>query len=577
MMELEKNKTEKRKRRILFGAAAAGLIISAVMVFLFTGKQEEEESVVYKETRVEYGTLTVGITKSGSVDIGTVEQTFALDMSALQRVDTTKSTDKNTGDSGGAPNFGNAGGMMPAGGMGAPGTAPDLFGQMLGGSGNLTKTGDDFSLKVAGVSVSVGQQVEKGDILYEIEAESVFGLEEELQTNVEKAKTDLDAVYADQILSKQTAKYTYESSIAYGSYAETEYTAAVRELNDTVEDNRITLERAQVSLAEYQARLEDITESYEDALQIVKNCEYSLNSTSPSNAGNYVYYYELTESAKSTADSLEKQKEQLENSVEQAQENVEKAAQNYNVSLRESEKGQLSAKQTYDLRNLAYATARETYDITLANLEEDAAAQEKIYEEAKEKWEEYSSYISGNAVLAQYSGVITGVELKKGDSISTDSLLVTLYDMEDVTMTVTVDERDMDDISLGVEADIGFTAYPEEIFTAQVTEISDASTDSEGNVVYDVTVTLEGDISELFQGMTGDITFVTSQSEETLYIYKRAVITENEKNYVKIRDEEGNIVKKEITTGFTDGTYIQVTEGLSEGDIVLIESKVEAS
>lgn len=578
-MELKKNKTGKGKRRILFWTAGV-LIMSAVIAFLYAGKQEEEETVVYKETRAEYGILTVGITKSGSVDIGTIEQTFELDMSALQRVDTENNTGKSTGNNTGVQGFGNAGGMVPAGGMGVPGVGgagPDLFGQMLGGGGNLTKTGDDFSLKVAGVPVSVGQRVEKGDILYEIEAESVSGLEQELQTNVEKAKADLDAVYADQILSKQTAKYTYESSMAYGSYAGTEYAASLQELNDTVENNRITLERARVSLAEYQVQLEDITESYHDAVQILENCEYSLNHTSPSNAGNYVYYYELTESAQATADSLEKQKEQLEKSVEQAQENVEKASGNYNASLRELENGQLSAKQVYDLRNLAYHTARETYDVTLANLREDAATQEKIYEEAKEKWEEFSSYINGNGVLAQYSGVITSVELKEGDSIATGSALVKLYDMEDVTMSVTVDEKDMDDISLGSEANINFTAYPEKTFTAQVSKISDASTDSDGNVIYDVTVTVQGDVSGLFQGMTGDITFVTSRSEETLYIYKRAVITENEKNYVKIRDDEGKVIKKEITAGFTDGTYIQVMEGLSEGDVVLIESKVDAS
>lgn len=567
-MDLKENKTGKMRRRI-FAGAAGGLIILAAVVFGFTGGRKEEENIICKETRVEYGTLTAGITKSGSVDIGTVEQTFDLDMSALQRVDTGKDTEKTTGTQG----FGNGGGMPGA--MEMSGGGLNLFGQMLGGSGNLTGTGDDLSLTVAGVLVSVGQQVEKGDSLYEIEEESVSDLEQELQTNVEKAKADLDALYAEQTLSKQTAKYTYESSVAYGSYAGTEYAAAMQELQDIVENNRIALERAESSLAEYQTRLDDITDSYEDAAQVLENCEYSLNHTKASDAAGYVYYYELTESARETADSLESQKEQLENSVEQAQENLDKAAENYNTALRELESGQLSAKQTYDLRNLAYDTAQETYDVTLANLEEDAAAQEEIYEEAKEKWEKFSSCISGNAVLSQYSGVITDVTLKDGDSISTGSALVTLYDMEDVTVSVTLDEKDMENISLGTEAKISFTAYEAEIFTAQVTEISDASTDSDGNVVYDVTVTVEGDVSKLFQGMTGDVTFVTGQSEETLYIYRRAVVTENEKSYVKVLDEEGNAVKKEITTGFSDGTHIQVVEGLSEGDIVLIESRAD--
>ena len=94
----------------------------------------------------------------------------------------------------------------------------------------------------------------------------------------------------------------------------------------------------------------------------------------------YVYYYELTESAQATVDSLEQQKEQLENNVRQAEENVETASENYNASKRSLDQGRLSAEQTRDLRKLAYQTAQETYDITLAYLEEDAAAQEGIYQ-----------------------------------------------------------------------------------------------------------------------------------------------------------------------------------------------------
>ena len=194
--------------------------------------------------------------------------------------------------------------------------------------------------------------------------------------------------------------------------------------------------------------------------------------------------------------------------------------------------------------------------------------------ETKEKWDEFSSYIGDNNVLSGYSGVVTSVELEEGDSISTGTALITLYDLEDVTMTVSVYEDDMTDIAIGSLANISLTAYPDEMLTAKVSEISDASTDSKGNVIYDVTVTIEGDTSGLFQGMTGDITFVTEQSEETLYVLKRAVITDKNKSYVKVKEADGDIVKKEVTTGFSDGRYISIVEGLVEGDTVLIESKV---
>lgn len=175
--------------------------------------------------------------------------------------------------------------------------------------------------------------------------------------------------------------------------------------------------------------------------------------------------------------------------------------------------------------------------------------QQETYNETLEKWNEFSTYIDGNAVCARYNGVITGVELEAGDKISTGTSLVTLYDMDEVTMTVTVDEDDM-------------------------TAIGDATSDSSGNITYDVTVTLEGDVSGLFQGMTGDVTFVTEQTEEVLYVSRRAIITEDDKTYVKVKTADGSIVKKEITTGLSDGSNVEIPGDIAEGDTVLIESSI---
>lgn len=589
-------KTIKGKKQNYVLLAALLFLLGAAAWAAMTMNGSKEEEIVYKETKAEYGMLTVGVSKSGAVDIGTTTQKFDLDMSALKRADTGSSSGSSSSSSGSS----SSGGASAQGGTGAPmgmGTsvkieAPsgtgssgggnaggifNLFSQMFGGAAASTGNTDASSLTISAIKISVGQEVSAGDVLFEVEKEDVEDLEKELQDNVEKAKADLDAVYADQKLSGQTAKYTYESSLAYGTYAQTGYNNELLKLQEAVETNRINLERAQASLTEYQTRLQSVTTSYENAAQAQKNCEYSLSHTDSMDVYLYQYYYNLTEQAKQTADSLKQQKEQLENNVEQAETNVETLTKNYNTSKRSLEQGKLDAAQTLSLRNLAYANAKEVYDVTLAYLEDEVTAQEETYEEAKEKWEEYSSYINGNSVLSKYDGIITSIELSEGDSIKTGSSLITLYNMEDVSMTVKLYEKDMTDITRGMAANIVFTAYPEQMFAAVVSEISEASTDSKGNVVYDVTVNVEGDVSGLFQGMTGDITFITGESEETLYVSKRAVTIEDNKSYVKIRKEDGAVVRKEVITGFTDGTYIQIKEGLSEGDIVLIESKVSGS
>ena len=147
------------KWKILSGAIS-GLVITALTFSVWIGNWDRQEGYVYKETRVEYGKLTIGITKSGSIDIGTVEQTFDLDMSALQRVD--------TGNFQSSPDMGGSAGGMPAmeGVEAVGGSGLNMFSQMFGGGGTLTGIGEDSSLIVAGVRVSVGRQVAEGDILY---------------------------------------------------------------------------------------------------------------------------------------------------------------------------------------------------------------------------------------------------------------------------------------------------------------------------------------------------------------------------------------------------------------------------
>ena len=538
-------KSWSKRRKLTTGVCGVCVIAVVAGAIGLSGGSDTE--VIYKETTVKYGTLVKGVTESGSVDIGTVDQTFDLDMSALQRTDTSgiSSSGGSSGSTAGSSSGSGGFGGMSASGGGAQGGL-DMFGQIfnMGGSSSGSN-GDDSTLTVAEVVVSVGQQVSEGDPLYLLEEDCGSDLEDELQSNVEKAKADLEAVEADQTLSRQQAKYTYDSSTAYGSYIDTEYSTTLQELQNAVDSAASALEQAQTSLEDYQAQLEEVTTAYEDAAQVLSNCQYSLNNTDPADdTYGYVYFAQLTTQAQSTADSLEQQKEELEQKVEQAEENVTTAETAYNKAKRELEQGKLTAAETKKLRTLAYNTAQ------------------------------FSTYIDGNAVCARYNGVITSVELEAGDKISTGTSLVTLYDMDEVTMTVTVDEDDMTDISLGSAANIALTAYPEDIFTAKVTVIGDATSDSSGNITYDVTVTLEGDVSGLFQGMTADVTFVTEQTEEVLYVSRRAIITEDDKTYVKVKTAEGSIVKKEITTGLSDGSNVEISGDIAEGDTVLIESSI---
>jgi HlyD family secretion protein len=174
-------------------------------------------------------------------------------------------------------------------------------------------------------------------------------------------------------------------------------------------------------------------------------------------------------------------------------------------------------------------------------------------------------------VYAGYSGVVTSVELSVGDTLHTGDVLITLYNDHDLSLTLTVAQDNMTDIAIGTQANIALTAYPDTVYEGEVTYVGDASSDTWGNVTHEVTVTLKGDVAGVFQGMTGEVTFVTKEKRDVLYISNRAIVRESNKSYVQYRDEEGTILTKEVITGFSDGVNVEIVSGLTEGDVVLIE------
>ena len=552
------------------------LACTIVLLVICSAMFGEKENIIYRETAVEYGSLVVGVEESGTVDIGIVEQTFELDMSALQRVETGKST----GSGNMAGGFGAAGGMSggPSGmsGGGSAGGSMNMFSQMFNMSGgNTTNTGSSTSLlEIAEVCVSVGQQVKEGDVLYRLENSGVEELASDLEGNVTKAAADLNALIADQELSKVTAENTYQTSRAYGSYAATEREITISDLQQTVAEKEKALATAQANVNTFKAQLEQAQYDYNLANENLKKCTWSLDNANKDDVFSFTYYFGLVEEATALADSLEQSLEKIESNLEQAEKNVQTCKNELAKAQRNLASGMLTAQETYELRMLAYNNAQETYDITLAYLEDDLAEQKETYGEAKEKWDEFSSHIDGTEVRAKYSGIITSVDLTKGDSLTSGATIVTMYDTSEVSMTVNLDEDDMGDITVGGLANISFTAYPDNIYKAVVSEISDGSSDSNGNTTYDVTVTLQGDASGLFQGMTGRITFITKEKEEVMYVSNRAITRSGTKSYVKVKDAKGNVKKQEVVTGFSDGVNVEIVEGLEVGDVVLIESKV---
>lgn len=549
---MEKNK------KIWIGAGCSIAILGiAATTGVLIWKNGQTSEVTYRETTVEYGNLTVGITEDSTVNIGTVSQTFDLDISALVSSDSSSSSSTSQNDS--------------MGGMGM---------QMFSFGGD-TYTSQSQEMVIDSVHITVGQEIQAGDVLYTLTEDSVEEIRTQLEEDVEDTLADYQALTVEQQQSYLTAKQGYDTYVTNGSLAELTYNKKLQDLQDKVDEAADTLEEKQNQVNENLEKLVELQGELTSAKKDLKDAEAAV-SENHDNRYNDPYYYTVylntRDMAQTIVDEIEEDIESLTDENETLLTEIGEATRSWNEACRNLESEKLTAQQTLETDQYYASVSSEWYSIQTTSLDNEKQRAYASYESAVKKLDEFNSYIVGNDVIAEYSGVVTEVPLEEGDGVTRNTSLVTLYDASDVTMEITVSEDDYKAIDQDGEVNITYTAYPDVVYNGVISEVSDAAYDSSsGEVYYTITVTVQGDVSGLYEGMTGDVTCVTKETKEVTYVSNRAIFRDGTRSYVKVRDENGSIVEKDVTTGFSDGVNVEITEGLSQGDTVLIESKVTES
>lgn len=531
-----------------------------VSMALVACAKEDEEAVVYRETTVEYGDLTVGITEDSEVNIGTTEQSFDLDISAL--------VDNNSGNT-----------QSNAGGMGIGMQMQTGNGGMMSFSfgGNLFDS-QSQEMTVEQVHITVGQEISKGDVLYTLSEESVKDIRSGLETDVVDTLAEFEKLEVEQQEDIAEAKQGYNTYVVNGKLAAVEYEQTMLELNKAVlEAEELLLEKQN----QYNENLEELISLQEELAEAKKDLKEAEAAVSENYENRFKdsYYYTVfrntRDMARTIAESLEEELEELQKQNESLLSEIAEATRSWNKACRELAAGELEAKQSLESDSYYASVAEEWYSIQTEGFDNESLQLYSDYTNAVEKLESFDGYIHGTQVLSEYSGVITEVKLSEGDSMTTGTALISLYNQDEVTMDISISETDYEAVDMEGKVNVLFTAYPEERYTAVVSEVSDAEYDSNsGEIYYTLTVTLQGDTSGLYEGMTGEVTFVTKETQSVLYVSNRAIFRDGTRSYVKVREESGRIQEKDVITGFSDGVNVEIVEGLSEGDVVLIESKV---
>ena len=137
----------------------------------------------------------------------------------------------------------------------------------------------------------------------------------------------------------------------------------------------------------------------------------------------------------------------------------------------------------------------------------------------------------------------------------------------EVTISITVDELDISLVKTGMEVEVTVNALTGEAFTGTVTEIASEGTNEGGNSKFTVTITLPRG-ENMLTGMNAAVHLTVAEKEAVLTIPVAAIVEEKVRSLVYTAlDEDGNLANPvEVTTGISDGEYVEILSGLSEQD-----------
>ncbi|TFD94490.1 HlyD family efflux transporter periplasmic adaptor subunit [Jeotgalibacillus sp. R-1-5s-1] len=179
---------------------------------------------------------------------------------------------------------------------------------------------------------------------------------------------------------------------------------------------------------------------------------------------------------------------------------------------------------------------------------------------------------SQSTITAPESGTVHGVQAEDGP-VTQGAPLMEIVDYQSLQAIVQIDESDIGSVSEGDEMTVRISASGEEVTGTIVTVSNEASANQtpSARAYFTAEVELEK-LEGMRAGMTVEAMMVRDESVQVPTLSLDGIeYDDQDQAFVWVENDEGDLEKRFVETGLTDGMRIEITEGLSPGDRIVIE------
>ena len=175
-------------------------------------------------------------------------------------------------------------------------------------------------------------------------------------------------------------------------------------------------------------------------------------------------------------------------------------------------------------------------------------------------------------IVAQIQGTIIVRSAEPGQTVNNSSVVLVISDR--LIVKAQVDETDIGKIVVGQRAETNLDAHPEILVGGTVSHIYYESTTVNNVTVYNVEIIPDQVPPEFRSGMSATVDIVQSEKKDILIAPPEAFLTDDDRTYYVLVKTGAKSApeKRPVTIGMVTSDMVEITEGISQDDILIVHS-----
>lgn len=180
------------------------------------------------------------------------------------------------------------------------------------------------------------------------------------------------------------------------------------------------------------------------------------------------------------------------------------------------------------------------------------------------------SPISG-VVTARY-GQIGNIVASGINNVGGGTTIMTVADLSKIFTLAAIDESDIGRVELGQKVRITADGFPGEVFEGKVVQVASKGVNTANVITFDVKIeVVSQNAHQLKPEMTTNLEVIIDKKDDVLFVPVEAITHKGKKKTVQVLGKNvDKPILQIVSTGMNNGTVIEITKGLNEGQKVII-------